>query len=274
MVLNGNFSGETFNALIKEYKEKLVGKVCYEKYGEDFPLLVKFLDAQQDLSLQVHPDDEVARAKHGSYGKNEMWYILNAENDARVITGFNKNVTREEVEAGIKNNTILSLTNQVPVQEGDVINVPAGRIHTIGAGIVLAEIQQSSDVTYRIYDFDRKDKHGNKRELHIEDSLDALDLSHLEDPKTDYSPKNDEEYKIVWNQYFHVSKLDLTRDYVLNGNKDSFRILVNVGQPVEILSKEDSFTLNAYETILIPAALEELKISVNEKTSLLMAYVV
>lgn len=275
VITNGSLNGTPFSSAIETYKEALVGKVCYQKYGTDFPLLIKFLDAQQDLSLQVHPDDTVARAKHNSFGKNEMWYILNAEKDARVITGFKKDVSKEEVKNSIEDNTILSLTNEVPVAADDVINVPAGRIHTIGAGIVLAEIQQSSDVTYRIYDFDRKDKSGNKRELHIEDSLEALDLKELKEPKTSYSKKENEEYEIVWNQYFHVSKLDLTKNYNLKNNGDSFKILINVGNTVTIENGNNETVLKPYETVLIPASILESTISVSEeKASLLLAYIV
>lgn len=274
-IINGQLAGTTFKEAIEEHREKLVGKVCYQKYKTDFPLLIKFLDAQQDLSLQVHPDDVVARAKHNSFGKNEMWYILNTEKNARVITGFKKEVTKEEVKNSIEDNTILSLTNEVVVQKDDVINVPAGRIHTIGAGIVLAEIQQSSDVTYRIYDFDRKDSSGNKRELHIEDSLEALELTKLERPKTSYSKKENEEYEIVWNKYFHVSKLDLTKKYVLKNNGDSFRILINIGDSVTLNTNGISTELNSYESTLIPACISETEINLaKSEASLLLAYVV
>lgn len=274
-IINGDLSGTAFKDAIEKHKAELVGKVCYQKYGTDFPLLIKFLDAQEDLSVQVHPNDEVARAKHNSFGKNEMWYILKAEKDARVITGFKKNVSKEEVSKSIEDNTILSLTNEVSVVKDDVINVPAGRIHTIGAGILLAEIQQSSDVTYRIYDFDRKDKAGNKRELHITDSLDALDLTKLENPKTEYSKLENTEYEIVWNQYFRVSKLDLTQNFNLINNGDSFKILINIGSPVVLKTNSLDTTLNTYETVLVPASILKTEIELlNKEANLLLAYVV
>ncbi len=274
-IINGDLSGTAFKDAIEKHKAELVGKVCYQKYGTDFPLLIKFLDAQEDLSVQVHPNDEVARAKHNSFGKNEMWYILKAEKDARVITGFKKNVSKEEVSKSIEDNTILSLTNEVSVVKDDVINVPAGRIHTIGAGILLAEIQQSSDVTYRIYDFDRKDKAGNKRELHITDSLDALDLTKLENPKTEYSKLENTECEIVWNQYFRVSKLDLTQNFNLINNGDSFKILINIGSPVVLKTNTFDTTLNTYETVLLPASILKTEIELlNKEANLLLAYVV
>ena len=174
-VSEGPLKGSTLPELIDEFGSELVGKKVLEKYGNEFPLLVKFIDAAQDLSIQVHPDDKLAKTRHNSLGKTEMWYIFQADEGAKLISGFSKDTNKEEYVEFLENGKLTELLNEEEVNSGDCFFLPAGRVHTIGKGLLLAEIQQSSDVTYRIYDFDRTDDEGNKRDLHTDQALDGLD---------------------------------------------------------------------------------------------------
>ena len=174
VVKNGLFKGKNLNELIDLYPEEMLGKSVFARFGKQFPLLFKYLDAREDLSIQLHPNDELAKARHNSFGKTEMWYVMQADENARLIVGFKEDSSREEYLHHIENKKLISLLNEVPVKKGDVFFLETGTIHAIGAGIVIAEIQQTSDVTYRIYDWDRVDANGNERELHTEFALDAI----------------------------------------------------------------------------------------------------
>ena len=184
---NGALKGTSLQTLIEQAPEALLGRAVYKRFGTDFPLLIKFIDAAQDLSIQVHPDDALAKARHNSFGKTEMWYIMEADPNASIIIGFNRNVSKEEYQSHLENKTLSQLLNYEKVSHGDMFFIPAGKIHAIGAGVLLAEIQQTSDITYRVYDFDRKDKHGNYRELHTELALDAIDFEQKDDFRKSYS---------------------------------------------------------------------------------------
>ena len=185
VVANGPLTGKTITELIGEYKGELVGKTNYEKTGTEFPLLIKFIDARQDLSIQVHPDDELAARRHnGSKGKTEMWYVVKADKDAHLMSGLKQAITPEEYVARVAGNTITDVLHDYNVSPGDVFFLPAGRIHSIGAGSFIAEIQQTSDITYRIYDFGRLGLDGKPRELHTELAKDAIDYSVHEDYRT------------------------------------------------------------------------------------------
>ena len=179
-IKNGQLSGHTLNQVIREYKGRLLGIRVYEKFENQFPLLIKFIDANDDLSIQVHPEDELAWKRHKSFGKTEMWYIIQADENAELIAGFNKEMNKNLYMDHFHNGTLIDVLNREKVKAGDVFFIPAGRIHTIGKGLLLAEIQQSSDVTYRIYDFERKDSNGNTRELHIDEALDAIDYNFIQ----------------------------------------------------------------------------------------------
>ena len=197
IVADGPLKGKRLDHLINEYRSALVGKDVYAAYKEEFPLLIKFLDAREDLSIQVHPNDELALQRHQQLGKTEMWYVIQADQDATLITGFNRTINREIFSSMMDEGRIEDILNREKVAEGDVFFIPAGRIHTIGKGILLAEIQQTSDVTYRIYDFNRTDESGKQRDLHLKEALDALDYMHYDHYKTGYSDRPDSLNAIV-----------------------------------------------------------------------------
>ena len=209
-VSEGVLKGKTLPELIELFKGDLVGEKVYNEYGNEFPLLIKFIDAAQDLSIQVHPNDELARARHNSLGKTEMWHIFEADEGAQLITGFNRETSKEEYLEYLESGRLTELLNTEEVVPGDTFFIPAGRVHTIGKGLLLAEIQQSSDVTYRIYDFDRVDDQGNKRELHTEEALDALDYNHYPKYKTEVDRCMNDVVPMVNSQYFHTNLLEFS----------------------------------------------------------------
>jgi mannose-6-phosphate isomerase len=175
LVSEGLFSGKSIKQLSQEFKGNLLGNKVYDTFGDDFPLLIKFIDAEKPLSIQVHPHDAIAKQRHNSFGKNEMWYVMNADDDAEIIVGFQKKLTKEKYLEYLKNNKILEVLNTVKTKAGDAFNIPTGRVHAIGAGVLLAEIQQTSDITYRIFDYNRVDSQtGKERDLHNDLALDVI----------------------------------------------------------------------------------------------------
>jgi len=180
VVAEGPWTGSTLPELIGRFGAELLGKANYARFGQEFPLLVKFIDAREDLSIQVHPDDELARKRHGKSGKCEMWYVLEAEPGASLLTGFSRPIAPAEYERRVADNTLTDVLNRQAIASGDVFYLPAGRVHSIGKGSFIVEIQQSSDITYRIYDFDRRDAAGNSRELHTELAREAIDFESSE----------------------------------------------------------------------------------------------
>jgi mannose-6-phosphate isomerase len=274
-ISNGFLEGNNLEELIEVYMGDLVGDRIFEKFGSKFPLLIKFIDANDVLSIQVHPDDELAKARHNSFGKTEMWYILQAEERAELIVGFNREVSKEIYLKQLKEKKLMSILNSVPVGEGDVFFMPAGRVHAIGAGILLAEIQQTSDVTYRIYDFDRKDADGKYRELHTELALDAIDYAYYPDYKTTYTNLENEPSEIIRSRYFATSKLNLTTSFARDINQlDSFVIYMCLEGKCEIHYYEhEVVTFQKGETLLIPASLSHYMIKPSGKVELLEVYV-
>ena len=212
IVSEGQYKGKKLNDLVAELKEKLVGKECYKRYGDEFPLLIKFIDARQDLSIQVHPTDEIAKKQGRERGKTEMWYLMDSAPGAKLYSGLKKKITPEEYKKMVEDDTICDALAQYAVKEGDVFFLPAGRIHAIGAGCFLAEIQQTSDVTWRIYDFKRKDKNGNYRELHTQQASEAIDYTVYDNYRTEYTPVQNQRQEVVKCQYFTTSIFDLTSD--------------------------------------------------------------
>ena len=185
VVAEGPLKGKTLRNLIRDFKGDFVGNTVYEKFGEEFPLLIKFIDAKTPLSIQVHPSNEIAKERHNSFGKNEMWYVMQADKDAELIVGFDEKINNEDYKKHLENNTILNVMHHENVQKGDTFYIPTGRVHAIGAGVLLAEIQQTSDVTYRIYDYDRVDsKTGAKRELHNDLAINVIDYEVHDNYKT------------------------------------------------------------------------------------------
>jgi mannose-6-phosphate isomerase len=274
VVNNGALAGKDLSDLISTYKSKLLGKQVYEKYGEQFPLLVKFIDANEDLSIQVHPNDELAKERHNSFGKTEMWYILQADEDASLITGFNQPVDKDKYVQKFEAGKLTEILNRETVQAEDLFFIPAGRVHTIGKGILLAEIQQTSDVTYRIYDFDRVDDKGQKRELHVEEALDAIDYNFYDEYKTSYEKRINAPVEMVSCPYFTTNRLHFSQSTNRNYyDIDSFIIYVCYEGSVEVDYEAGGVTLKAGEVALLPATIKEVALQTETGFKLLESYV-
>lgn len=259
-VSDGFLKGKSLKELIHIYKSDFVGKKVYQAFGDDFPLLIKFIDANTPLSIQVHPNNELAKQRHNSFGKNEMWYVMEAEMNAELIVGFNQNVTKDQYVKHLNNNTLDDILNIEKVTSGDTFYIPTGRVHAIGAGVLLAEIQQTSNVTYRIYDYDRVDKiTGEKRELHTDLAIEAIDFNYYKEYKTCYNTKSNQPNKLVNSPYFKTNIIDLNT--TLNRDLkpyDSFVIYMCVAGEVSIKAIEDekSYKLKMGQTIIIPACIK------------------
>lgn len=271
MVSEGPLKGILLTDLIKEYKGELIGKKVYDKFGDQFPLLIKFIDANDDLSIQVHPDDELGMKRHNSFGKTEMWYVVDAEEGATLISGFNKPLTKEKYLKTFEAGNITDILNREDVFNDDVFFLPAGRVHTIGRGLLIAEIQQTSDITYRIYDFDRVDAEGNSRDLHVEEALDAIDFEYYEEYKTIYD-KEAREAKIGNSQYFITNRLlieePIARDF---SGFDSCIILMCLEGRVSLKydDKKQNIDLKLGESLLIPNSINSIKIETYSSSKLL-----
>ncbi|MFV9549824.1 type I phosphomannose isomerase catalytic subunit [Algibacter sp. PT7-4] len=262
VVGEGNLKGKTLKDLIKEYKGDFVGNSVYEAFGEDFPLLIKFIDAKTPLSIQVHPSNELAKERHNSFGKNEMWYVMQAEKDAELIVGFNQNVEKDSYQEHLNNSTLNKILNIEKVSNGDTFYIPTGRVHAIGAGVLLAEIQQTSNITYRIYDYDRVDaKTGKTRELHTEMALDAIDYKHYNDYKTKYSVTDNVSNTLVHSPYFKTNIIKVTKSIEKDYSKtDSFVIYMCVEGAFNVECDNKTYSLKMGETLLLPAIVNKLKI--------------
>lgn len=262
IVANGAYKGLHLNALVEQLKEKLVGQANFNRFGTEFPLLIKFIDARQDLSIQVHPTDEIAHRQGKERGKTEMWYIMNSEPGAQLYSGLKQQITPDEYKQMVEDDTICDALAQYEVKEGDVFFLPAGRIHAIGSGCFLAEIQQTSDVTYRIYDFKRKDKNGNYRELHTQLAAESIDYHVENDYRTAYTPQPNRGVSLVECPYFTTSVYDLDEPMTIDYSElDSFVILIGMKGEASIKDNEgNETTLKAGETILIPATTQCLDI--------------
>ena len=254
IVANGELAGTSLQELIDIHKEDLLGKNVVKRFGRDFPILIKFIDAKQDLSIQLHPNDELAKKRHHSFGKTEMWYIMDADKEANLIVGLNKEVSKEEYISTIENNTFLDILNYERVKEGDTFFIGTGKIHAIGAGVLVAEIQQTSDITYRIFDFNRKDKNGNLRELHTELALDAIDYTKKDDFRVAYNKYSDIVNTMVNCPYFKTNYIHLTDDLVQNVTKrDSFTIYICVGGAATVKNEDGIARIEKGETVLVSA---------------------
>ena len=263
VVANGTEAGKNLSQLVKEYKGSLVGESNYQRFGDNFPLLIKFIDACDDLSIQVHPDDELAKKRHNSMGKTEMWYVVATDEGAHLRSGFAKRVTPAEYAASVEDNTITDLLADYAIRPGDVFFLPAGRVHSIGAGAFIAEIQQTSDITYRIYDFNRKDADGNTRELHTELAKGAIDYTVLPDYRTHYTPAPDSEVELVSCPYFTTSLYDLTHERTLDlAGLDSFLVVICIGGSGTLTDDAgNAVPVHQGETVLVPASVRNLRIA-------------
>lgn len=276
VVANGPDAGKNLTQMVQEYKGTLVGESNFTRFGGKFPLLIKFIDAQDDLSIQVHPDDELAMKRHNSMGKTEMWYVIdNAEGKAHLRSGLSKSITPQEYEAMIADNTICDALADYAVKPGDVFFLPAGRIHSIGAGCFIAEIQQTSNITYRIYDFNRKDKNGNTRELHTELSKDAIDYSVEADYRTKYTPKLNAPVDLVSCPYFTTSVYNLTEPMTMDYSElDSFVIYICTEGSCTVKDNEgNEIAMKAGESVLFPATTKGLEVTPDGEVKFLETYV-
>ena len=271
VVSNGVLEGKQLKELIETYKADLVGKSVYDRFGDDFPILIKYIDAQKDLSLQLHPNDQLAKERHNSLGKNEMWYIMNADAESKLITGFSKNTDQNEYQQYLENGQIESLLHYETVNSGDTFFIQTGTVHAIGAGILLAEIQQTSDVTYRIFDWNRKDKDGNTRELHTALALDAIDFSKHDDHKVEYDQKPNQRNAMVNSSYFKTDIIPLKGGVSINMDQlDSFVVLMAVDGNNEIIVDNNSYKLPFGSTVLLPACLNSFTIQANNSKVLMI----
>ena len=274
IVSEGALAGTPLTELITTYTSELLGQSVYERFGEEFPLLIKFIDAKEDLSIQVHPNDELAKKRHNSCGKSEMWYIFQADQGANLISGFNQKIDKQSYLEAFEEGRLEDILCRTEVKAGDVFNLPAGRVHTIGAGILLAEIQQTSDITYRIYDFDRPDKDGNLRELHVEQALDAINYEYLDSYKTSYETVLNSCSPLVSSKYFETNKFAITEQIVRDYSElDSFRILICYEGKATINSPGFSTEIQKGDAILIPASLSLVSIEPHGHTEFLETYI-
>ena len=272
---NGYLAENDLTDLIEVYMGDLVGDRVYNQFGLEFPLLIKFIDANDKLSIQVHPDDKLAEERHQAYGKSEMWYVVDAKPGSELITGFNHEMDKHHYLHHLNDNELPEILNYEKVNKGDVFYIPAGRVHAIGEGIVLAEIQQTSDITYRIFDWNRKDNNGEFRELHTELALDAIDFKHYDQYKTDYKSIKNISSKIITTPYFETSVLEFDQSIEKNYMQlDSFVIYMCLEGKFEIdYFESEKITVEKGETVLIPAVIEHLVLHPVVQSKLLEVYI-
>ncbi|MDX5585947.1 MAG: mannose-6-phosphate isomerase [Aureibaculum sp.] len=275
IVSNGKLKGESLENLLIIYRDALVGKKVFNEFSYKFPLLIKYIDAKEALSIQLHPNDKLAKERHNSFGKTEMWYVMQADEGGDLIVGFKENSNKEEYLEHLQHKSLLEILNVDKVQKGDVYFIPTGRIHAIGAGVMLAEIQQTSDVTYRIYDWDRKDTRGNYRKLHTELALDAIDYKAQEEYKIAYNKTLNNQSNIVDCQYFTTNIISIEGKLEIDhSNKDSFVIYMCVkGEATIHYGEGEVETVSYGETVLMPAILKEFSISSKNDSELLEIYI-
>ncbi|WP_321330907.1 type I phosphomannose isomerase catalytic subunit [uncultured Bacteroides sp.] len=275
IVANGSDKGLSLSEMVRKYREELVGEANYAHFGNQFPLLIKFIDAKQDLSIQVHPSDDLAKRRHHSMGKTEMWYVVGADEGAKLRSGFSEQITPKEYKDRVYNNTITDVLQEYEIHPGDVFFLPAGRIHSIGAGAFIAEIQQTSDITYRIYDFNRTDAFGKQRELHTDLAREAINFEVLDDYRTKYDAVKNEPVELVACPYFTTSVYDMTEEIACDYSElDSFVIFICLEGKCSIVDDaQNEVELCAGETLLFPASTQDVTITPNGMVKLLETYV-
>ncbi len=272
VVANGALKGQTLKQIQETYKEDLIGLQNYRVFGNKFPLLIKFIDAKQDLSIQLHPNDELAAKRHNSFGKTEMWYVMQADEGSNLIVGFNQKMDAETYLSHLENKTLTEILNFDKVKVGDTYFIEVGRVHAIGAGVVVAEIQQTSDITYRVYDWDRVDDEGNERELHNDLAIDAINFEMEDNFRVSYEKAKNQSNKMVSCPYFTTSYLDVDSTLKKENNHDSFLIYMCVEGEAQITTDSAIETIKKGETILLPAAVKNYEIT-SENAKLLEVYV-
>lgn len=274
VVSNGFLQGSSLQEIIDIYMDDLVGENVYEKYEGVFPLLIKFLDINDLLSIQVHPGNDVAMERHGSLGKTEMWYIIDAEPGSRLIVGFKDTISRDEFIEGVLTGSLPDLLNNQVARKDEAYFIPAGRIHSSGKGLLIAEIQQSSDITYRISDWNRLDDEGKPRELNVDMSLDVLDYTAAKDYRSTYTSKLNETVKINSCEFFTVNILEINKIIEKEfGHLGSFLVYMCIDGSVTVRSSAEDVVVNKGETVLIPACLGKITLHPDVKAKILEVYV-
>ena len=267
-VSNGFLKGKGLDELLKTYKSRLVGKYIYKKHKIKFPILVKLIDAKDKLSIQTHPDDKISKIRHSSTGKTEFWYVMDSKKNSQIVLGFKKGITKKIYKKHVLKGTIDQIVEYKSINSGDCYLINPGQIHAIGNGIILAEIQQTSDVTYRIYDYDRIDVNGKKRELHTDLAEDVIDFEN----RDNFNLNNKKTNNLVNSKYFKINILNISEELILDFNKiDSFSIFICIEGKLKYFEKNNSGTLTRGSSILIPAEINKVILK-GEKVKLLHVY--
>ena len=272
VISNGELKGQSLKQLLGTFKEELIGVQNYRVFKNKFPLLIKFIDAKEDLSIQLHPNDELAAKRHNSFGKTEMWYVMQADDNSNLIVGFNQDMTPETYLKHLEAKTLPEILNFDKVKAGDTYFIEVGRVHAIGAGVMLAEIQQTSDITYRVYDWDRLDDEGNERDLHNDLAIDAFDFNMKNDFRVSYPKTENQSNEMVSCPYFTTSYLEVSETLQKENIHDSFMIYMCVEGKAEIITETFSESIIIGETILIPAVIKQFVIKA-DTAKLLEVYV-
>ena len=260
VVAEGPDKGMNINELVAREKGRLVGEECYRRFGDEFPLLVKFLDVHAPLSIQVHPSEEFAQARQGLHGKTEMWYVIRAEKDARLMCGFSREITPDEFTRRVADGSITDVIASHDIAPGDVFFIPTGRVHALLEGSYIAEIQQTSDSTYRIWDYNRPGLDGKPRPLHTELAKDALDYRVCDSYKTPYEPQRDAEVPLVSCEYFTTSVLELSAPFRKDlSSLDSFLIVMCLEGGALLRSQGREARVAADECVLVPASAQDIE---------------
>ena len=270
VVRDGTYAGKPLTELLENYPQEVLGKKVHDQFGTQFPLLFKFLDARDDLSIQVHPNDELAKQRHNSFGKTEMWYVMQADKGSRIIVGFKEKSSPEEYLKHLEDKNLIDILNKKEVQTGDVFFLETGTIHAIGGGIVIAEIQQTSDITYRIYDWDRVDAHGKSRELHVEQALDAMNYN-TTDTQKHYTKEPNTSNTMVDCPYFTTNFFPLDGEAEVSKDGSSFTVYICTEGEYTVRSGSVSYSFKKGDTVLLPAALKQF--TLNGKATLLEIYI-
>jgi mannose-6-phosphate isomerase len=270
VVANGEWKGKLLTEIINDSPDEILGTAVHARFGKQFPLLFKYLDAREDLSIQVHPNDELAKKRHNSFGKTEMWYIMQADDDARIIVGFKEKSNASDYLENLENKTLLSILDDVKVKSGDVFFLETGTVHAIGAGLVVAEIQQTSDITYRLYDFDRVDANGNTRELHVDLALEAINYDKVE-TKKEYTKNINSSNEIVDCPYFTTNFIPLDGEISVSKSGKTFTVYMCTEGTFELEYNNSKIQYKKGDTVLIPAAMNAFILS--GKASILEIYI-
>lgn len=270
----GPDKGLTLSQLIKKYGPALLGERNFRKYGDDFPLLIKFIDARTDLSVQVHPDDELAARRGARFGKSEMWYVLEAEDGAVLANGFNREIDPAEYEQLVETGKIMEVLNFNPIQPGDTFYIPAGRVHAIGKGAFVAEIQETSDITYRLYDYKRRDAEGKERQLHTKEAFEAINFNDTDGKAIDYTVRNDIPVNLVTSPFFTTNLWKIDREVIRDYSEwDTFVVLICTKGSALIKSDSDEILLEAGHSVLIPASCKKITIAPQDLFEALETYI-